>query len=496
MQQIHELLQGDSEYILSSLSDNLIDIIITSPPYNVAHNYDGYEDNKDFLDYIDSMKKIFTQCYRVLKNDGRICVNVPFAVKNRLSKEVCFLSIYITQILNEIGFSEFEFITWHKGKDIRHFQGNNTAWGSWKSPSNPSFRPLGEAILVFYKKNKAHKGDSINADISGDEFKEWTKNVWYFDKDKKQDFTNILCIGNNAKKDLHPAPYPEELVERLLKLYSYKNDIVLDPFNGTGTTTFVAQKLGRNFIGIELSKKYCEIARQRLKNSVCGRENIIIKSFCNQTAKLVNNDDSLNSINEFFPYKESFSPNLLRLLADKFSCKIESVLDVFCGVGSSFLDPQTKKCYGFDTNPFAINIAMAKLQKISKKDIQKAKNIVKNFNNTNIKHQMPPWMPFNKYANDNRFSVIMEFIESFKNLGSQTYHFVKYLILANLSSMLDYKRDGNGIKYRKSKIIDITSFLKDITLQALESKERFDKNNTKFYTFTISQVFQKIIYLL
>ncbi|MGN8587084.1 UNVERIFIED_CONTAM: site-specific DNA-methyltransferase, partial [Campylobacter jejuni] len=94
--------------------------------------------------------------FRVLKNGGRICVNVPFAVKNKENKQVRFLAIYITQILNEIGFSEFELITWHKGKDIKHFQGNNTAWGSWKNPSCPSFRPLGESVLVFFKGDRRH----------------------------------------------------------------------------------------------------------------------------------------------------------------------------------------------------------------------------------------------------------------------------------------------------------------------------------------------------
>lgn len=157
-QSLQEILNGDSLYILKNhIADNFIDIIITSPPYNVAHKYENYNDDLDFESYLNAMRDIFKECYRVLKDDGRICVNVPFAVKNRDSKEVRFLSVYMTQILNEIGFKEFELITWHKGKDIKHFQGNNTAWGSWKSPSCPSFRPLGESVLVFYKNNRIHK---------------------------------------------------------------------------------------------------------------------------------------------------------------------------------------------------------------------------------------------------------------------------------------------------------------------------------------------------
>ncbi|WP_282432214.1 site-specific DNA-methyltransferase [Campylobacter troglodytis] len=155
---LQEILNGDCHYILKNFIPNeSVDIIITSPPYNVAHKYENYNDDLDFNDYLNSMKEIFSQCYRVLKSGGRICVNVPFAVKNKESKEVKFLSIYMMQILNSIGFKEFELISWHKGKDIRHFQGNNTAWGSWKSPSCPSFRPLGEAVLVFYKDERVHK---------------------------------------------------------------------------------------------------------------------------------------------------------------------------------------------------------------------------------------------------------------------------------------------------------------------------------------------------
>ena len=181
---MQEILCGDSFSILKNhIGSECVDIIITSPPYNAAHKYDCYNDDLEFTHYLDSMKAIFSECYRVLKIGGRICVNVPFAVKNKESKEVRFLSVHIMQILNTIGFKEFELITWHKGKDIRHFQGNNTAWGSWKSPSCPSFRPLGEAVLVFYKEHRIHKGDLTKSDISAEEFKAWTKNVWYFDKD-------------------------------------------------------------------------------------------------------------------------------------------------------------------------------------------------------------------------------------------------------------------------------------------------------------------------
>lgn len=475
---LQEILNGDSLQILKQyIADNFIDIIITSPPYNVAHEYDSYNDDLSFQVYLDSMKSIFKECYRVLKIGGRICINVPFAVKNKTNKEVKFLSIYITQILNEIGFKEFELITWHKGIDIDHFQGNNTAWGSWKSPSCPSFRPLGESVLVFYKQERTHKGESKDIDISSEEFKEWTKNIWYFHEKNNEYFKNVLCVSNNAKKDIHPAPYPDELIYRLLKIYSYENDIVLDPFNGIGTTTAMANMLNRQFIGIDLSSKYCEIALKRIQEK--NTKPIFFKSFCKHMENLVNNDNSLNSLNEIFPYKEAFSPYLVEKLQNKFQCQIQSLYDPFCGVGSSFLHSQIKTCYGFDTSPFAINVAKAKLEKLDFKDLQKAKKIIQCFKFNNKSYSYPKWKSFGKYADKERFSIIMNFIDAFNDLNHETYHFVKFLIFSNLEKMIHYKKDGNGIKYRESKIKDIESYLKELSLKAFELKKEFDKNINK-----------------
>ena len=477
-----EILNGDSLQILKNyIADNLIDIIITSPPYNVAHKYENYNDDLEFEAYLDLMRAIFKECYRALKVGGRICVNIPFAVKNKESKQVQFLSVYMTQILNEIGFNEFELISWHKGKDIKHFQGNNTAWGSWKSPSCPSFRPLGESVLVFYKGERTHKGNSQDIDISSEEFKEWTKNVWYFDKEKEQGFENILCASNNAKKDLHPAPYPEELIERLLKIYSYKNDVVLDPFNGTGTTTYVASLLNRQFIGIELSSKYCEIAINRLqsKDISTSQSLTVLKTFPAKVANLVNSDNTSDSLNEVFPYKEAFSPYLLQYLQENFHFCVESLYDPFCGVGSSFLNSKIKFCYGFDTSPFAINVAKAKLEKLGSKNLQKAKQVAENFQFSSKSCPYPKWDSFSKYATEKQFNIIMDFIESFKNLDSKVYHFVRFLIFCNLEKMLNYKKDGNGIKFRESKIKNIEFYLKELTLRAFRLKKEFDSKNTK-----------------
>ena len=136
------IIEGDSLEILKKINDEEIDIVITSPPYNAAHNYDVYDDNLSNDVFLSNMSKIFIEIFRVLKDDGRVCLNVPFAIKNKKTKKVKFLAHEFAGMLNKIGFKDFEWITWHKGKNKNHFQGNNTAWGSWKSPSCPSFRPL------------------------------------------------------------------------------------------------------------------------------------------------------------------------------------------------------------------------------------------------------------------------------------------------------------------------------------------------------------------
>lgn len=248
---VNKIFHGDARDILKNIPDCCIHLVFTSPPYNAGHNYVDYSDNLKWDDYKNFMFEVISELKRVLISGGRLVINVPFAVKNKITKEVHFLATEISHICNKVGFVDFEFILWHKGSNQNHFQGNNTAWGSWCSPSNPVCRPLGEAILVFSKDGKPLKGSKENIDITAEEFKEWTKNVWY--------------IPNANDKSKHPCPFPEELAKRVIKLYSYRGNIVLDPFNGTGTTTKVAYELGRKFIGIDISSKYCEIAINKLK---------------------------------------------------------------------------------------------------------------------------------------------------------------------------------------------------------------------------------------
>lgn len=470
------IIEGNSESVLKELPSNFVDIVITSPPYNVAHNYDNFDDNMKSDEYWLLMKDIFNEIYRVLKSDGRICLNVPFAIKNRESKKVAFLATKFAGMLNEIGFDDFEWITWHKGRSIDHFQGNNTAWGSWKSPSSPSFRPMGEAVLVFYKSEKRMVRDKENIDISGDEFKNWTKNVWYFDEEESKEYKGLLTIPNNASKKIHPAPYPDELVERLLKMYSYKEAIVLDPFNGIGTTSFVSEKLNRSFIGIEQSKIYCDLAAQRV-----GKKTTKRLSFDPAFSKLVHPGEVKGTLNHFFPYKESYNPNLLQTLIDKYQIKdANSVYDPFTGTGSTFTNSVIKHVYGVDVSPFALSISVAKLKALSEEDYHSGVRFLQKLKELEInEYDYPEWTPYYKYADKYKYNVLQSVMSELVQSTESFNLFVRAVIFSNLETIFDYKRDGNGIKYRESKIHndDLMKYLIDTIELAIKSKKQFDKDS-------------------
>lgn len=470
------IIEGDSLEVLKQFPKSIVDIVITSPPYNVAHDYDNYDDNMDEKEYMELMTNVFREIYRVLTDDGRVCINVPFAIKNRETKKVSFLASKFAEIMNEIGFKDFEWITWHKGRNINHFQGNNTAWGSWKSPSSPSFRPMGEAVMVFYKKEKRMVRSKDTIDISGDEFKNWTKNVWYFDEDDEVIYEGVMTIPNNASKKNHPAPFPVELIERLLKLYSYEGSLVLDPFNGIGTTSVACQQNGRRFIGIDQSKLYTDLSKKRL-----NEDKTIRMTYDMNYSNLVNPKSSEGTLNEYFPYKESYSPQLLNNLIERYSIEnYNSIYDPFVGTGSSFTNDLVSDVFGTDVSPFALNVAQAKILPLSTSSIREAAKLTESLTDLEIyHHQFPEWKPFSKYVCQEKYNIVKSVIDYYKGLEGEVSNFVSYLIYSNLDKIFDYKRDGNGIKFRKSKIQkeDLLEFLRKLILSALESKGEFDKTN-------------------
>lgn len=225
---------------MTELPDNSVHLMITSPPYNVTKEYD---DNLNLEEYLMLLKKVWTETYRVLASGGRACINVA----NLGRKPYIPLHSYIINDMLEIGFQMRGEIIWNKASSASP----STAWGSWLSAANPVLRDIHEYILIFSKDSFSHTSKGKESTISKEEFLEWTKSIWTFP-------------AVSAKKIGHPAPFPEELPNRLIKLYSFKQDVVLDPFLGSGTTSLAAIKNGRNYVGYDTNKKYVELADKRV----------------------------------------------------------------------------------------------------------------------------------------------------------------------------------------------------------------------------------------
>ncbi|MFA4877392.1 MAG: site-specific DNA-methyltransferase [Methanoregula sp.] len=244
-QYTNRILCGDAETALSRLPAESIDLVITSPPYNFGHVYAGdpHDDTHEWNAYFEKLLGVWKECNRVLKPGGRIAVNVQ-----PLFSDYIPTHHIISRQLAGLGLLWKAEFLWEKN----NYNAKFTAWGSWKSPSMPYIKYTWEFIEVFDKTTHKKTGKRENIDITADEFKEWVMGRWSFPPETRM-------------KDYdHPAMFPEELPRRLMKLFSYKNDIVLDPFNGAGTTTLVAWKHGRRFIGIDNSRQYCDRAMQRL----------------------------------------------------------------------------------------------------------------------------------------------------------------------------------------------------------------------------------------
>ncbi|MHA1380333.1 MAG: DNA-methyltransferase [Candidatus Helarchaeota archaeon] len=242
----NKIICGDSKKILKKLPDNCIDLIITSPPYNFGLGYDTSEDGINWTKYFDVLFDIFDECIRVLKFGGRILVNIQPLYSDYIPSHHIISNFFMQRKLIWKGE-----ILWEK----HNYNCKYTAWGSWKSPSSPYLKYTWEYLEIFCKGDIKKPGMKENIDIKADEFKQWVIAKWDIAPERKMD------------KYGHPAMFPERLVERALKLFSYQNDIILDPFNGAGTTTFVAKQLGRKFLGIDVSETYCKIAKKRLMSN-------------------------------------------------------------------------------------------------------------------------------------------------------------------------------------------------------------------------------------
>lgn len=232
-----------------------IDLIVTSPPYNLDIKYNSHNDQISYEKYLEFSHKWLSRCFEWLKEDGRLCLNIPLD-KNKGGQQS--VGADLTNIAKKIGYKYHSTIVWNEGNISRR-----TAWGSWLSASAPFVIAPVELIVVLYK-NNWKKNIKKQSDISKTEFIEWTNGLWTFPGQSKK--------GAGG----HPAPFPVELPKRCIKMFSFVGDVILDPFLGSGSTMIAAVLNNRKCIGIEVDEEYCKIAENRiLKETKLLNKNLI-----------------------------------------------------------------------------------------------------------------------------------------------------------------------------------------------------------------------------
>lgn len=228
---------------MMELPDCSVHLMVTSPPYNVGKDYDN---DLTLDEYRAFLRRVWKETYRVLVPGGRACINIA----NVGRKPYIPLHASIMQDMIDLGFLMRGEIIWDKAASAS----TSTAWGSWQSATNPTLRDTHEYILVFSKGSyRREKLQGRESTISKEEFLEFTKSVWGFP-------------AESARKVGHPAPFPVELPYRLIQLYTFSNEVVLDPFMGSGQTAIAARKAGRHFLGYEINEEYIQLAKKRIWN--------------------------------------------------------------------------------------------------------------------------------------------------------------------------------------------------------------------------------------
>jgi modification methylase len=268
------VFNGDARNL--PIDDESVHLVVTSPPYNCGLKYDSYVDWLSWDEYWHGLiEPSLRECYRVLVRGGRIAVNLANVIRQDIPQSrsrseydgrwrcrppgsggepwSLMIAPRLWSLLEEIGFLPREQLTWVKAMNPEDIA-TSTAWGSWRSASNPVLRAVGEPVFIASKGTRARPPGQ--SDLTAAEFKAWTRNVWH------------ITAGHADQYLDHPCKFPIDLPRRLIKLYSYIGDVVLDPFCGSGTTLRAAKDVGRNAIGVEISSRYCALSSNRCRQEV------------------------------------------------------------------------------------------------------------------------------------------------------------------------------------------------------------------------------------
>jgi site-specific DNA-methyltransferase (adenine-specific) len=237
-----------SSEAMTELPDNSVHLMVTSPPYNVGKDYDQ---DLTLDEYRAFLKRVWTDVKRVLVPGGRACINIA----NLGRKPYIPLNAFIVQDMQDLGFLHRGEIIWNKAAS----GSPSTAWGSWQSAKNPILRDIHEYIMVFSKGNFSRQDRGRKSTISKEDFLKYTKSVWDFGAEP-------------AKKVGHPAPFPVELPRRLIELYTFEGEVILDPFAGSGQAALAALGSNRHYVGYEINEEYVQLAEKRIKAYISNQD--------------------------------------------------------------------------------------------------------------------------------------------------------------------------------------------------------------------------------
>ena len=281
MIETNKIITGDCVEVMKTLPEGCVDMVVTSPPYCVNVKYDVYDDTIPMDEYWDFTIKWLSEVYRVLKDDGRVAINVPIETNVQERGGRLLFNAEFWMRMKEVGFKFFGMIDLNEDSPHRVRQ---TAWGSWMSASAPYLYNPKECVILAYKETnkKLTKGESqwtgTPTEVTDDNGKVRTKMV-YEPEDKKEFMDLVFARWDyfSDTKSLTKATFSMDIPVKAIKILTYKNDIVLDPFMGSGTSAVAAETLGRRWLGIELSPNYADIARKRVNSFIDERKQLALE---------------------------------------------------------------------------------------------------------------------------------------------------------------------------------------------------------------------------